>query len=205
VLNLAQVAQVSVGSSHTCALLADSTIKCWGGQGVWQLGAGEATANGREPVVVTGINSAVSLSAGYYATCAVLSSGELRCWGWNQQGVLGNDGYPDGSAVPVKVLDGVSSVSQGLYHACAVLRSGGVMCWGNNEHGELGNDDIADSTTPSPVLNLAQVAQVSVGSSHTCALKKNGEVWCWGDNSAKQLGGGSTDTKSRVPVRVQGL
>jgi alpha-tubulin suppressor-like RCC1 family protein len=197
---------VATGYYHTCAVLADGKIKCWGGNGTWVLGAGPNITSGRDPVEVGGITTAISIAAGLGHTCAVLADDSLRCWGGNDQGQLGNESVPNGTAVPVTVsgLGAVSSVSAGQTHTCVVLKGGTVSCWGDNAHGELGNDDIADSTVPVSVLNLDHVVQVACGSTHTCALRENGEVWCWGDNEARQLGDG-TVKRSRIPVQVQGL
>ena len=48
---LANATQITAGAGHTCALLADHTIQCWGGNGYGQLGNG-TTTNSATPVTV---------------------------------------------------------------------------------------------------------------------------------------------------------
>ena len=62
---------VSVGSDYACAILGDTTVRCWG--------ASIPTAN-LLPVIIPGITTATSISAGYGYTCAVLSNGSVKCW-----------------------------------------------------------------------------------------------------------------------------
>jgi alpha-tubulin suppressor-like RCC1 family protein len=93
--------------------------------------------------------------------CALLTSGEVDCWGFGGNGNLGNGQfYPndnDGSAVPVAVvstsgsgtLDGVASLAgDGTESYCALLTSGEVDCWGGDVYGNLGNGQSSDSAVP---------------------------------------------------------
>jgi len=94
---------ISAGSQHTCALLTGGTVRCWGDNYHGDLGDG-TTAERLSPVAVHGISTATAISAsGLYHTCALLTGGSVRCWGWNQDGELGNGTTTD-SAVPVSVL-----------------------------------------------------------------------------------------------------
>jgi alpha-tubulin suppressor-like RCC1 family protein len=84
---------IASGLLHSCALLADGTVRCWGLNTVGQLGNDqEATAppyGSPTPVQVVGISNAVGLAAGGHATCALLADGRARCWGSNATGQLG--------------------------------------------------------------------------------------------------------------------
>lgn len=98
------VASVSTGSAHTCAVTTSGGLKCWGYDVTGQLGNDAATINHSTPVDVYGLTSGVaSVSAGAYHTCAVTTSGGLKCWGDDSQGQLGNDAALTNQPTPVDV------------------------------------------------------------------------------------------------------
>ena len=133
------------------------------------------------------------------------TGGQVRCWGWNVYGQLG-DGSNADSSTPVAVngLTDVVALTGGLYHTCALLASGVVSCWGYNYYGQLGDGSTTDRTTPVAVNGLTDVVALTAGSRHTCALLASGQVHCWGRNNYGQLGDGSTTQRS-TPVAVNGL
>ena len=196
--------QVSDRESHTCALLKSGEVECWG-RGEWgQLGNG-SEENSSTPVTVSlGDNKAVSVSAGNKHNCALLESGEVKCWGLGYEGQLGHGSYKN-SSTPVKVLlnDKAVSVSVGIDHNCALLESGEVACWGDGRDGQLGHGSIEDSSTPVKVkLGDNKAVSVSTAWLHTCALLKSGEVMCWGRGGVGELGNGKRKSSS-TPVKVK--
>lgn len=200
---------VSASGSHTCALLPDSTVRCWGYNEYGQLGDG-TTADSLAPVRVAGISSATAVSSGHHHACALLGDGTVRCWGRNEFGELGDGSTcltpPCATPLPVAVT-GVSTaiaVRAGAYHTCALLANGEVRCWGFNEFGQLGDGTFTSSSTPVAVAEAVGAVVVSAGGYHTCALRPDGRVQCWGRNEFGELGDGSTPNRP-TPVFVSGL
>jgi alpha-tubulin suppressor-like RCC1 family protein len=158
-------------------------------------------------VDVSGLTTgAAGVTAGGYHTCALLSSGGVKCWGYNKYGQLG-DGSKNDRKTPGQVsglLSGTVSVSAGGYHTCALSNSASVSCWGVNSSGQLGDGTNDNRVAPNPVEGLfAGADSISAGYLHTCAAMLSGGGVCWGDNSVGQLGDGSA--WKAAPVEVLGL
>jgi alpha-tubulin suppressor-like RCC1 family protein len=183
---------IAVGDEHTCALLSNGTVKCWGGNAKGQLGNG-GTNTSTIPVPVSGITNAIAITAGAEHTCALLSDGTVKCWGRNDAGQLGDGTKKDSSTpVPVKDLTNAIAITAGGFHTCALLSNGTVKCWGWNAKGQLGDGTIATKVSPVQVQEqgnavLKNVVAIKAGWVHTCALLSNGTVKCWGDNGSGQI------------------
>jgi uncharacterized repeat protein (TIGR01451 family) len=151
------------------------------------------------------------ISAGYSHTCALTSSGGVKCWGANNYGQLG-DGTNTNRSTPVDVsglTSGVSAISAGN-HTCALTSSGGVKCWGRGNGGNLFGlgvkDQALDYLVPVNVVGLSNAVAVATGNTHTCALTSSGGVKCWGYNDYGQLGTGDpTATTWYIPAGVSGM
>jgi len=181
------LARLAAGQEHTCAILDDGTVECWGHNNFGQVGDGTQTTR-LVPVTVTSLGgSAISIAAGSVHTCALLSNGSVRCWGFNGSGQLGN-GSTALSNVPVTVtgLSGVVALAAGSLHTCALRTDGSVWCWG----AALANGSNSRSLVPIRVNDphLTITAQsITAGANHTGALFI-GDVLCWGQNTYGQLG-----------------
>jgi alpha-tubulin suppressor-like RCC1 family protein len=200
------VAQVSVGSSHACAVTTAGAAWCWGNNSNGQLGDGTLTTR-LTPVQVSGLASGVaSISAGNSHTCAMTTSGAALCWGANASRQLG-DNTTVQKLIPTQVsglASGVAQVSAGTSHSCAVTTAGAAWCWGANTNGRLGNNSVTASAIPVQVSGLTSgTAQISAGNGHTCAVTTAGAALCWGNNVNGQLGDGTT-TQQLIPTQVSG-
>ncbi len=213
VLSGKTVTDVGHDYHHTCAL-ASGSVYCWGLGASGQLGNG-TTSNSSIPVAVntSGVLSGKSVTAiavSNSTTCA-LANGQDYCWGWNNNGQLGNNSTAS-SSVPVAVYTGgvlsgktVTAISLGGNHGCAVA-SGQAYCWGWNAYGQLGNNAVTNSSIPVAVNTSGVLSGKTVtslgdkGDADTCAIA-NGKVYCWGHNGRGKLGNNST-TNSSVPVAV---
>ena len=209
---------VSLGGSHSCALLDDGKVMCWGKNNYGQLGDGSATDRS-SPVEVSGLTNAQSIALGGGHSCALLTDGKVMCWGFNNHGQLG-DGTTSARIFPVEVsgITTATSIAVGSEHSCAVLTDGKVLCWGSNSEDQVrgsqesryGSAD-PDSTTPVEVSGILTAVGISMGNSHSCALLTDGKVMCWGKNDDNQLGGQTQyydenyNTLYRSVVEVPGI
>jgi alpha-tubulin suppressor-like RCC1 family protein len=142
---------ISSGYFHTCALLADGRVSCWGYIATGELNG--VLMNSPVPRLVPGIEHAIGISSGGFHTCALIEGGSVECWGQNQFGQLGDRKTVD-SAKPVKVV-GISNavaIGSGAFHSCAIVAGEQVECWGRNSEGELGTGTITTSSIPITVV-----------------------------------------------------
>jgi len=223
---------ISSGYNHTCALLNDASVKCWGHNGYGQLGLGNTQHRGAGandmgdnlPTVSLGTGkTAVAISAGDIHTCALLDDASVKCWGYNGFGGLGlgdNADRGDGANEMGDNLPAVSlgtgktavAISAGGYHTCALLNDASAKCWGYNQLGGLGLGDTAHrGDEPNevgdnlPVVDLGTGktgVAISAGDYQTCALLNDASVKCWGYNELGGLGLGDTQHRGDEPNQM---
>jgi alpha-tubulin suppressor-like RCC1 family protein len=209
---------IGVGSYHSCALLDDATVKCWGVNSYGELGLGSTENRGDGPDEMGDLLLRVELGTGRTVTaigangahtCALLDDATLKCWGFNGFGQLGvgdraiRGDEPDemGDHLPAVELGTgrtVTAIGVGELHTCALLDDAGVKCWGGNGRGQLGIGDDFDrgvfpwdmgDDLPAVDLGTGRTAvSVTAGGVHTCALLDDSTLKCWGMNLYGQLG-----------------
>jgi alpha-tubulin suppressor-like RCC1 family protein len=199
--------RIAVGAYHSCALASGGTVKCWGVNATGQLGDGNGGTGviKKTPVTVSGITTATAISTGNVFSCALLSSGQVKCWGDNTYNQLG-DGTTTHRLAPVAVsgITNATDVSAGGFHGCALISGGTVKCWGLNTHGQVGDNSTTQRPTPVQVSGITTATAISTGGYHTCAILANHTIKCWGRNGDGQLGDG-TIADHLTPVAVSGI
>jgi alpha-tubulin suppressor-like RCC1 family protein len=152
---------ISAGTYTTCAVLDTGAVRCWGEGTVGQLGYGNTNLIGDDELPSTTMSllfeaPATAVSTGGVHTCVRLTTGALRCWGYNKDGELGlanttsiGDNESPLSIPSVPLSPGETVVkfcTQGHFVAtldrfaatCVLLGNGAVRCWGSGFYGQLG-------------------------------------------------------------------
>jgi alpha-tubulin suppressor-like RCC1 family protein len=220
---------IAAGDNHTCAILDNQSLKCWGNNQYGQLGQSHRLDLGNNPgemgdnlpAIALGTGrTAVAITANNATTCAMLDNATVKCWGNNPNGLMGaghlnnigdsaNEMGDNLPAINLGTQRLVSAVTLGNNHACAILDNSVVKCWGTNSNGQLGLGDIAhrgdtagEMSDNLPLTQLGtgrEARSIHAGSQHTCAILDDATLKCWGLNSSGQLGLGDTLTRGDGP------
>lgn len=209
VTGITNAVSIDVGENHSCAVLADGTVKCWGNNYRGQLGDGTTVAS-PAPVPAVYVEGAVEVAVGRQHSCARTETGDVYCWGDNAYGQTASGASHDMYPVKVKDLVALRSLSSEGNHTCVIAQTeefpeGTVRCWGQGTAGQLGFGLLENSSVPvGPNMPLDGV---SAGGEHTCAWMKQdfgGSGFCWGFNLFGQVGGSIPTTAEKHP-NVVGL
>jgi len=206
------VVTVGMGEQHTCAILDDDSLMCWGRDQDGEIGNGiEEDVAQYTPIsiVIPTIRNAISVDGGHTNTCVLFDDGGIMCWGKDHVGQNGDGGSSSTTHSPgsnVALPEGRSAIdlSVGAYHSCAVLDDFSITCWGWNAYGQIGDNTTTDAISP-VLVQLpagAKATDVDAGDHHTCAVLENGSVNCWGWNKYKQVSG--SDWTILTPQHVDG-
>ena len=216
---------VAAGFRHTCALLDDHSVKCWGDNSRGQLGLGDTRSRGTAktdlgdllPSVNLGTGrTALAVDAGYAHTCALLDDHSVKCWGGlpaHENGLfIGDEPGELGDAlapVPLGSQRSALAVVTGSASTCALLDNHNVKCWGENYNAQLGiettsprgypTDPLGD-TLPAVQLGTGRSAlAVLVSAQGACAVLDGATFKCWGDNSSSWLSWSSNSLIGATP------
>ncbi len=215
-----RVTHVGVSSSHTCAVLSDGSVRCWGDNSMGQVTGTGKNVDREEPITVPAIvpvKNATAVSIELFRSYARLADGRVVQWGpeiaVEDAGMPLVDELVSRSITCTRRMDVVTCVDDGKRatignvasfamdnaHACVLLKDRTVQCAGLNHRGQLGDGTVGDRLKFAPVPQLADVAQVVVGTEHTCVRHLDHTVSCWGHES--ELGVETTD--GTRPVKLQ--
>ena len=203
-------ANVSLGSTHACALTTTGTTACWGKNDNRQLGDTGADRGVDTATVLVG--TFLQIAANERATCGITPNHELKCVGSNATGLLSNqfDGTMQGTPTAVTIGGTLSwsHIALGTDHACG-LTATGVVCYGHSSTGAMGNG-FTSHEPPAPVTmpgGMGAVTEIVAGDGFSCARDVAGIVACWGSNQYGENGDGtiaSTTTPWRVDLQLSG-
>lgn len=228
---------VDAGAAHTCAVLADGGVTCWGANEAGQLGTGDEEPYGASPVeslphvLLDPARRAVAVGCGGDHSCALLEEGSVVCWGFNRAGQLGvgtfvnrnglsDTGEPNLTAVDLGASRRAIAIAVGANHSCALLSDRVVKCWGLNALGTLGvgTIDAGRGVEPGqlgdalPAVDLGSLdgapwpaAELSAGIDFSCAVLDGDVIKCWGLNGSGQLGLGDSETRGDGPGELGDL
>jgi RHS repeat-associated protein len=179
------VVDLALGNSHSCALLNDATVRCWGRNSSQVLGDG-TNVDRNTPVPVIGLpNNIVAVRAVAYHTCALTAFGGVVCWGTNSSGQLGNGTTYSLGVAPVAMAGmgaGVTTVAPGNDFTCTLADVGSVSCVGYNYYFQLGDGTRVSRVIPAIVSGFGSGAVgLTVGDHFSCAITGVGGLTCWGN------------------------
>ena len=188
------VVSAALGYAHTCALVSDGSVYCWGWNNFGQLGnptnVGSYDPDPPNPtptkVDFAWPSTPVALAAGFSHTCALLSDGTVYCWG-SDTTPPGGTQEPGNSIVPLQVfvddrpLAKVVEIAGVGTHTCALLEGGTASCWGALEPSNLNEipQPVHDVDGTSTLSGIVAMAGTGMGDT-TCFLVKDKRVVCWG-------------------------
>ncbi len=211
---LAGVRGLALGPGHSCALLGDGGVSCWGGPGSY--GGAPPERLVPRPTPVAGVSDVRAVAGGQEITCAVSAEGTVRCW---TPGVPVDGGAIQGVVV-VPELAGATALRADRRQACGLVGGGRVTCVRFGFDGErkveqarraqglsafAGAPDAwcgirpdrrvgCWNVTATVVGGLEEVTGIEKGLNNFCAVTADGAVRCWGDNETGQLGRELTGT-----------
>lgn len=189
---------IAVGGNHSCALLSDQTVLCWGhGQlNIAQTSDGTNQNDTAIPVAINGLTSVIALSIGGGTyNCALINDGTLKCWG----SIISGGKTPSfilSTPTPTNIpsIANAVAVSVALYGACTLINDGTVQCWGAHPLGDGTNNDSSTPVTVSGsngqgTLNLGRNPNVDANQLFSWAEQTYGTYFSPAHQTSETLAG----------------
>ena len=206
--NGAAGARLAAGGEFSVAVLADGTVRSWGGgDGGSVLGAGAGIVSRPRPGPVSGLSGVVAVAAGPNSVLSLRANGEVWGWGNNTWCPLSTGVCVD-APLPVRylgspALGSVQGLAMGADHSLVLRADGRIEAAGWNVASVLGLP-VYEQRQAAEVPGIGFVQQMSASETVSITVKQDGTVWSWGSNSLGQLGHGTTEP-SNIPRRVVGI
>jgi alpha-tubulin suppressor-like RCC1 family protein len=225
--------QIVAGNDHTCAIMSNDSIYCWGKNSYGQLGDGTQCQSGiftngcngnnaktlPTKVSLPSIVKPIQISAGDLGTCIVSFSKDLYCWGYHHF-VYDGSGYPlltptemsfnvNGNTGPSGEVIQVAIPFHSTSGMCILLSSNEVECWGDNGNYRLGVVPEGWLYNYGNAVNQdlpsgATISSINLGIDHGCRSLSNSTIQCWGYNGDGRAGVGNTSLYIPAPSIVTG-
>ncbi|MCX4240503.1 RCC1 domain-containing protein [Paraliomyxa miuraensis] len=201
------VIDLGLGDDHSCVVLEDNTVACWGDDDNGQLGDGVAGTDSGDAFVVPGLAVVNDVEGGQDNACALTDLGEVYCWGDNIDGQLGVGNTVDNPApLLVTLPSAAEQISLGDDFACALLYTDQIFCWGESEGFQTGYGDLIDALVPTEVQQLppGDIVDIEAAGRGVCVLMATSDRWCWGHSEEGQLGIAPLNQLEPSPVAFSG-
>ena len=196
--------QISSGGNYNAAIKTDGTLWLWGDNTNGTLGDNTIVHRSSPVQTVSGGTNWKQVACQQYTTASIKTDGTLWLWGWNFNGMVG-DNTQTQRISPVQTVAGGTNwkqVSVGSAGTAAIKTDGTLWLWGYNTYGQLGTNNITHRSSPvQTVSGGTNWKTVSQGNGKNAAIKTDGTLWLWGDNTLGQLGD-NTLTHRSSPVQT---
>ncbi len=196
---------LATADSHTCTVLGNGQLACWGDNASGQIGFGDQRPRPRPAYAVPTPLAVSKVWTGGATTCVQYADTSAECWGAGDKGQLGYGDlvmrtYASGQLLFTRV----TQMAVGTDHVCAETANG-LACWGANDHGQLGYGDTMARITAATASGVALTftSNLVAGPQATCVNDGNSAVRCWGGFGFGRLGTGSASGDALAPAAVQ--
>jgi hypothetical protein len=189
--NIPDMVQISAGWRFSCGRTAEGEVYCWGGNGRGQQGVPDMDEYHNSPHRLAGIAGATELASGLSHSCAVVDGGQVKCWGYNDDGFLVKGAERFIAPTAIEGLADVDDLEMGNFATCAVTAQKDMSCWSSKSYARKSQD----------------VERVALSPGMGCLLDTSGEVACWGSDFylLRIFGRKMEDVPAAEAVTVAGL